>query len=210
MKTALIITGGDFSPLPNSIKYDIIIACDKGVLYCQKMDLIPDIIVGDFDSLDVAPSCIFPQAQILRFPVEKDDTDTMLAIKYALENGYMHIIIGCALGNRMDHLISNVQSLHYVSNRKGIAEIYSETEHLRTFSSFERSLSVKKKTGYSLSVFSFSDTSNGVSISGTKYTADNIALSSDFPLGHGNHIESNEAIITVKEGTLIIIESKLD
>lgn len=209
MKTALIITGGDFSVFEET-EYDFVYACDKGVEYSKRLNITPDVILGDFDSYDEDFSKSFPEAKVLRFPVEKDDTDTMLAIKDALSRGYMHIIIVCGLGKRMDHLIANIESLHYIAAHGGVGEIISEKEHLMTFSDYEKPICIKEKPGYSLSLFSLTDSCKGLTISGAKYNTDGITLTNSFPLGHGNSILEKEAVISITEGILLIVESLKD
>ena len=159
MGTCLIISGGDYSPLPSFISYDYVIACDLGYEHSVRMGIKPDMMVSDFDSLDREK---FPSDEIplLEFPVRKDDSDTMLAIKHALKEGFDHIIIACALGGRLDHTIANIQSMAYVADNGGICEIYGGKEYLRTFTGGE--LSLKKREGFSLSLFSISEKCSGV------------------------------------------------
>ncbi len=209
MKTALIITGGEFSFFEKT-EYDFVYACDKGVEYSKKLNICPDVILGDFDSYEDDFSKSFPDAEILRFPVEKDDTDTMLAIKDALSRGYTHIVIVCALGKRMDHLIANMESLHYIAAHGGVGEIISEKEHLMTFSDCEKPICIKKKAGYSLSLFSLTESCEGLCISGVKYNTNGITLTNSFPLGHGNSILEDKAVISISKGILLIVESLKD
>ena len=87
---------------------DFTIAADGGWLACRKTEVIPDLLLGDFDSLSAQPD--FPN--ILRVPVEKDDTDTMLAVKTGLERGETEFhIYGGMGGRRTDHTVANFQAL---------------------------------------------------------------------------------------------------
>ena len=122
MKTALIVSGGDFSSPDLDLKYDILIACDKGYGYAKNMRLTPDVVIGDFDSFT---GVIDPDIKVLRYPIEKDDTDTMLAVKYALNEGCDRIVICSALGGRMDHTIANIQSMAYAASHGALCEIMS-------------------------------------------------------------------------------------
>ncbi len=93
---------------------DFIIAADGGWLACRKTGITPDLLLGDFDSLSTQPD--FPN--ILRVPVEKDDTDTMLAVKTGLERGETEFhIYGGMGGRRTDHTIANFQALLYLARR---------------------------------------------------------------------------------------------
>ena len=204
MGTCLIISGGDYSPLKDDIGYDYVIACDLGYEHALKMGIKPDMMVSDFDSLDRSK---FPADEIalLEFPVRKDDSDTMLAIKHALKEGYGHIVISCALGGRLDHTIANIQSMAYVAERGGVCEIISDKEYLRTFTGGE--LSLEKREGFSLSLFSITDRCTGVSISGSAYDCENITLTNSFPLGISNYWKEERVTIRMSEGIMLIAES---
>ncbi|MBO4603984.1 MAG: thiamine diphosphokinase [Clostridiales bacterium] len=204
MGTCLIISGGDYSPLKDDIGYDYVIACDLGYEHALKMGIKPDIMVSDFDSLDRSK---FPADEIalLEFPVRKDDSDTMLAIKHALKEGYGHIVISCALGGRLDHTIANIQSMAYVAERGGVCEIISDKEYLRTFTGGE--LSLEKREGFSLSLFSITDRCTGVSISGSAYDCENVTLTNSFPLGISNCWKEERVTIRMSEGIMLIAES---
>lgn len=190
--------------MKDDIGYDYVIACDLGYEHALKMGIKPDIMVSDFDSLDRSK---FPADEIalLEFPVRKDDSDTMLAIKHALKEGYGHIVISCALGGRLDHTIANIQSMAYVAERGGVCEIISDKEYLRTFTGGE--LSLEKREGFSLSLFSITDRCTGVSISGSAYDCENVTLTNSFPLGISNYWKEERVTIRMSEGIMLIAES---
>ena len=165
MGRCLIISGGDYSPIGDAITYDYVIACDLGYEYALKMGIRPDIMVSDFDSLDKDEFSY--DIPLLEFPVRKDDSDTMLAIKHALDKGYDHLIICCALGGRLDHTIANIQGMAYAARNGALCEIISENEYLRTFTGGEMIL--PKKEGFSLSLYSITDACDNVSITGSAY-----------------------------------------
>ena len=149
MKKCLIISGGDYCSLPDQIEYEYVIACDKGVEYASKLGVEPDFILGDFDSYNGTIN--LQSANVQSFPIQKDDSDTMLGIKHALSLGYTHITIVCALGGRMDHTLANIQSMNYVAAHGGICEIISDSEHLVSFTG--PVIEIPCKAGYSLSLF---------------------------------------------------------
>jgi len=205
MKKCLIISGGEFCALPASIKYDYVIACDKGLKYADMLGIIPNLIIGDFDSYD---GDITNQDldKVLTYPVMKDDSDTMLAIKQAISDGYKHIIIICALGGRLDHTIANLQSMNYVASQGGVCEIISSNEHLITFTGPEIVLPVKES--YSLSLFSVSDVCEHVSISGAGYNVTDVTLTNTFPIGLSNYWKEDSVTITMANGILLISMSR--
>ena len=202
MKTALIVSGGDFSSPDLDLKYDILIACDKGYGYAKNMRLTPDVVIGDFDSFT---GVIDPDIKVLRYPIEKDDTDTMLAVKYALNEGCDRIVICSALGGRMDHTIANIQSMAYAASHGALCEIMSENEYMRTFTGGKTR--VKERDGYSVSLFSLSDECKDLTIEGAKYNLKNATLTNIFPLGYGNSREHDYVTISMSSGILLIVES---
>ena len=95
MARCVIVAGGDCGPIGPLKKDDFVIACDRGCQYCQDEGVAPDLLLGDFDSWAGELPAGVP---VLRYPVEKDDTDTMLAIRWAIEHGYDELRLCCALG----------------------------------------------------------------------------------------------------------------
>ena len=180
--------------------YSFVIACDHGYDHAIALGINPDILIGDLDSIH-ADSVYIP---LLKHPVRKDDSDTMLAVKYAIENGYDHIGILCALGGRIDHLFANIQSMAYAASYGCACEIFDDEAHLLTFTGGE--ILLPKKEGCVLSLFSLSDSCEHVSISGAKYDAEDITLKNTFPLGLSNAWETEEIRITMGRGIMLIME----
>lgn len=206
MKTCLIISGGDFHTLPINLEYDYVIAPDHGYDYAMRMGIKPDLILGDFDSCQYDKDSI-KEIPVEAFPICKDDTDTMLAIKKALSLGYKHIVIACALGARFDHSFANIQSMAYVAEQDGVCELLGSGEYLRTLSG--GSIELPKKEGYSLSLFSLTDRCEGVSIKGSEYDCSDVTFTNAFPLGVSNKWREDVVTVSVSSGILLIIESKL-
>ena len=121
LQKCLIISGGKFDKIKLQDNYNLIIACDKGYVHASKLKISPDIIVGDFDSSKMPRA----SANIIAVDPVKDDTDTGLAVKYALRNGYKVIDIICALGGRIDHSLANISLMKYIVEHKGVARILS-------------------------------------------------------------------------------------
>ena len=204
MGTCLIISGGDFSPIPDNIHYDYVIACDHGYDHARSLKIKPDLIVGDFDSCDTQRGDI-DDIPIREFPAQKDDSDTMLAIRYALSADYKHVIICCALGGRLDHTLANIQSMAFVASHGGECELVSTSEYLRTFTGGV--LHLPRKDGYSLSVYALSDKCTNVSIYGSAYDIKEATITNNFPLGLSNYWKNESVTITMSDGILLIVES---
>lgn len=180
---------------------DLIIAADGGLRNAALLGVTPSLVLGDMDSLESAQ---VPEGARL-YPVRKDDTDTMLAIKTGLEEGCREFLLFGALGGRLDHTYANIQSLAYLLDQ-GASGTLLDGGHLCTM---VQDGSVVLDTAFRhLSVFSYSDRCEGVSESGTGYTLSGAELTSSFPLGVSNYqLEGERAVISVDKGTLLLILS---
>lgn len=207
-RRCLIISGGKFNnPGPEMLKADYIIACDKGIEYADELGIRPDVIAGDFDSVsgEAGNNIENRGALVLRFPREKDDTDTLIAVKHALSKGYGELILVCALGNRLDHTLANLQTAHYAAREGALVRLYDDNEEIIAFSN--SSVVIPRKENTSLSVFSLDDKSEGVCITGAMYELDNAVLSNTFPIGVSNEFKEEQAAISVGNGSLMVIMS---
>ena len=203
-RRCFIVSAGTFSPFPRPEADDFIIACDRGYTYCERLGCKPDLLISDFDSYDGPVDASVPLEE---FPSEKDDTDTMLAIRYAIEHGFTEVLLTCALGGRLDHLFANLQSLVFARRHGLAASLISEDTEV--FALQDESRSFPRKDGWSLSVFAADGPCRGVSISGAKYPLDKAELLPSFPLGVSNQWAESEAAITVREGILLVILSRM-
>ena len=200
----VVISGGDFSPVSGISPDDFVIACDRGYVYCERLGLRPDLIISDFDSYSGPVDSEIP---LNRFVSEKDDTDTMLAVRYAVEHGFHELLLCCALGGRLDHLIANLQSLVFAQKRGLPAILLSEDTEIRTLAG--GALRIPRREDRSLSVFALDGPCRGVCITGAKYPLANAELLPSFPLGVSNTWAGEEAVISVEEGILLIVLSKI-
>ncbi len=114
MPTCYIVGAGDFTPRGFApVPGDLVLAADGGYRALYSLGYMPDLLLGDFDSLGDLP--LPPDLPVLRFPARKDDTDTGLALRHGLDRGYRDFALyGCA-GGRVDHLLANLQSMARVS-----------------------------------------------------------------------------------------------
>ncbi len=210
----VIISAGNFTPLEIPLEEgDLCIACDAGLIYAQQMGILPDLIVGDFDSLsESGPMAVATLKEIaendpdriVKLNVRKDDTDTIKAIKIALEKGYKKFYLYGALGgSRIDHSLANIQSLLFIKHNGGRGYIM-DADKMLMIAENETIKFHRGNSGY-LSIFALSEKAKGVTLKGLMYTLENGNLTNDFPLGVSNEfIIDEEAEITVEEGTLLI------
>lgn len=195
-----VISGGDYAPMTGIEKCKYIIACDKGFEYALLEHITPNVILGDFDSYKgELPSGI----EIMRLPVEKDDTDTMSAVRCALALGYKHIRIYCALGGRPDHLYANIQTAAYAAANGARAALLGVDSEIHVFSG--GTLTLPAREGMSLSVFSVTNETRGVSIRGAKYPLNNAVITNTFPIGTSNEWRGDFAEVEVQEGIIAVM-----
>ena len=185
----------DFNPQEN----DLIIAADGGYSTLKKLNIKPDLVVGDFDSLGEAPK----DETVIKHPIKKDDTDTILAVKIGLEKGYKTFVIYGAVGGRLDHTVATIQTATFVAENGGIAYIYDGNHTVTAIKNSSINFKVNAK-GY-ISIFALSGVAKGVTIKGLLYELDNAEITPSFPIGVSNEFISKESEISVKDGVLTII-----
>ena len=179
-------------------KEDIVIAADSGLKHVLALGLKPDVILGDFDSLGYVPE----GANV--FPVEKDDTDAMLAIRHGLQLGYREFLLyGCMGGSRLDHTVANFQALQYLADN-GARGWLVGLEHLVTVIKEEKLLFPETAEGI-LSVFCLGPDACGVNLENLQYPLVNGVLTSGFPLGVSNHFVGGKAAVSVEKGSLLVL-----
>ena len=178
-------------------KDDFILCADAGYELAVRAGVKPDIVIGDFDSME-APENV----EIIRHPVIKDDTDTILCIDHALEAGYRNFLIVGGLGGRLDHTIANLQTLGYLAEHGAYAQLCDGNQKVWAVKNGKIRI---PRSGGKLSVFALSGRCEGISIRGAKYPLENAVLTPDYPLGMGNDFTEDFAEIGVEKGILIII-----
>lgn len=206
MKQCIIFSGGSVSgreTLPNICDDTLIISADAGYLNALKFNILPNVCIGDFDTLktNIDSSC-----KVIKYPPEKDDTDTLICIKQAISMGCNVIYIYGATGGRFDHTIANVQALEYMLNYN-VTGYLVDTQNIITM----QGISVReypKKDGFNyFSIFSTSENAV-ISSNGLKYSLDNTLLSRSFPLGVSNEILQDTCTLTVHDGLILVSYSK--
>lgn len=199
MKICNIFSAGEQDCTSADIqKADITIAADRGYELALKMGITPDLAVGDFDSLGEPPKGI----EFIRHPVEKDDTDTMLAVRSALSLGCdTFFLYGCT-GGILDHTVANLQTLHFIAKNGAKGYIVGKqcAAVIRN-----GSICFSEKAHGTVSVFTLSGAASGVSLRGLYYPLENRRLSSSLPLGASNEFIGQPAEISVKNGYLTVL-----
>ena len=199
MGNCIIFCAADFHGLVAPLNTDdFIIAADGGLAHVEKLGLQPNGILGDFDSLGYTPE------GSTVFPVEKDDTDAMLAVRKGLELGYRTFYLyGSLDGPRLDHTVANFQTLQFLCDHGASGYLIGRDYIVTTVKN--GCLRFDANCSGIFSVFCMGADATGVTIRGGKYDAENVTLSAGFPLGVSNHFEGRPVEIFVKSGSLLIL-----
>ena len=175
-----------------------VIAADGGLRHTEKLGLTPDAVLGDFDSLGFCPE----GANV--FPVEKDDTDAMLAVRLGLERGCEEFLLyGSLDGPRLDHTVANFQTLQFLADHGAAGYLIGNT----TMVTVVKNGKITFPAGLSgtISVFCMGPDAVGVTEKGLFYGLENASLTSGFPLSVSNHFTGEAAEISVKNGSLLVL-----
>ncbi len=212
----LIITGGslnqefakDFISRNN---FSQIIAVDKGLKYCSDLNLMPNHVLGDFDSIDEKilneyKSINNSSINFHTFNSQKDYTDTHLAVELAMDLDSTAIVLLGAIGTRLDHSISNIQLLTYMLKKNISGYIINENNKIYLI---DKSKILKKENVYGnyLSLMPLTKTVSGITLKGFKYPLNNHTIALGETIGISNEIIEDEALIDLDLGILIVIES---
>lgn len=211
-KKCIVIGAGDFTldSIPDyNPKTDIVIAVDGGLLYCGLAELEPDVIIGDFDSLDEKTADAvrliekkYPE-KVLRLKPEKDDTDMLVALKWGLAKGIRTFLIYGGLGGRLDHSLANIQCLLFLKRQGAEGYLFSGDGMALVAQEEEKRFQPTIK-GF-LSLFSLEKEAI-VSIENMKYPLDHYPVTNDYPIGISNEfLPGMGGVITVHSGAVVIL-----
>lgn len=206
MKRCVIVGGADI----NNYEYirgrlcenDYIIFCDSGLKHLDALEVTPGLIVGDFDSHDNPHLDV----ETIVLPCEKDDTDTVYAVKEAIKRGCNEFLMVGVIGARLDHTLGNVSILLYLDylGMKGcIIDDYSEMEMVSSQPAYI-------EDSYSFfSLLNITGTAKGITIENAKYLLDNAEIRCEYQYGISNEVLPGRiAKVSVKEGKLLMIKVK--
>lgn len=210
MKT-LIITGGNINKefLKNILReneYNKIIAADKGLEILNKIDVKPDYIIGDFDSVNKEILEQYKNIPITYLKPEKDFTDTHMALKLSIEKGAKKITIVGAIGTRFDHSIANIHILKEALENSIEAEIIDEHNKIKLINT-DTKINKDDKFKY-VSLIPLTTSVKGITLEGFKYGLKDATLKIGESIGVSNEQIDEKATIKIKEGILILIFSK--
>lgn len=200
MKTCIIFGAGEYDAQTPLIPADsFIIAADAGYTRCLGLGLTPDLAIGDFDSLCKVPDL----SNTVRLPVEKDVTDMEAAVKQGISRGCKVFHLYGGMGGRPDHTLANYTILTKLSQEKREVFLYGEGYVVTAVTN--GTLTLTGGRGETVSVFSWTERSEGVTLRGLKYPLENATLTNTFALGVSNSFADDTAVISVRNGTLLVM-----
>ena len=202
MKECVIFCAAECDGLARPIGQDaFVIAADGGLRHTQSLNITPNAVLGDFDSLGFCPE----GANV--FPVEKDDTDAMLAVRLGLRRSCDEFLLyGSLDGPRLDHTVANFQTLQYLADHGAVGYLIGNT----TMVTVVKNGKITFPAGCSgtISVFCMGPDAVGVTETGLFYGIEDGVFTSGFPLGVSNHFTGKKAEISVKNGSLLVLWEK--
>lgn len=178
---------------------DFLIAADGGLLTLQQQGLRPHLAVGDFDSLGSVPTDL----PIVRYPVEKDDTDMAIAVEEGLSRGYTRFVLYGGMGGRVDHTLANIQLLTYLAKKGARGVLLDSTTALTVIA--DGGCWEGEAPNGTVSVFCLGDRAEGVTLRGLHYTLTDATLTCDRALGVSNAFVGERAAVSVRTGALLIV-----
>jgi len=189
---------------------DFIACADGGYALCKSAGVRPDVVIGDFDSLsnELISEIENLGIECVRHDPEKDDTDTMLCVKYGLAQGYEKFLIVGGIGGDFGHTMANLQALSFLADMKCEAAI--ETDIERVFICDREQESVfTGRAGAKFSVLSYAERSTGVYVKNAEYELEDAVLTHSYPIGVSNEFAgANPACVSVRTGRLLVITDR--
>jgi thiamine pyrophosphokinase len=199
-KKCVIIGAGEFSgEIAAPEEHDLVIAADGGYARVRALGLKINAVIGDFDSLGYEPE----HENVIRLSVEKDDTDTLAAIRYGLDNGCREFDIYGGTGGRISHTIANIECLAFLSQLGARARLFGNGFYITAVT--DGKIEFNAGTKGKISVFSHGDKAEGVYLEGLKYPLRDATLLNTFPLGVSNSFIGAKSSVRVERGTLIVV-----
>ena len=178
---------------------DYFIFCDRGLLHREKLGVKPDLAVGDFDSCE-KPSDV---REIIALPKEKDDTDSVFAVKEGIKRGFDEFLIIGALGGRADHSLCNLAMLKMLYGRKKKAFIADDYSTIRVVG--QETVKISDDCKY-FSVINLFGNAENINIKNAKYPLENGNIPTDWQYGVSNEVEKGRcAEVSAEKGEILLI-----
>ena len=212
MKICIILNGeiknyNYINGILSNISYDYIICSDGGANHAYNMNIVPDYIIGDLDSVNEDIIDYYKNKNVIfkKFSPKKDETDTELCIQISEKLKAKEIHLIGALGGRIDHTIANINLLYYIRKIGIKPKIISEKEEI--YIAINEEVSIDGKIGDIISILPIKNDVKGVTLKNLEYSLENFDIDFSTPLGISNVMTDYSCKIKVEEGSIIIIKN---
>ena len=207
MRRCVIIGGasiGDYGTVSAKLRQDdYMIYCDCGLRHMDGLGAEPDLIVGDFDSYSNPEY----DTETIVLPCEKDDTDTVFAVKEALRRGFEDFLLVGVVGERLDHTLGNVSILLMLDSAGKRASIIDDYSEMEIVSDRCEMPCIIDDSYVHFSLINISGTARGVTIRGAKYPLENAEITCEYQYGVSNEVLPGcTAEVSVGEGRLLLVK----
>jgi len=207
MRAVLFINGEVAQPqsLRNIFEIgDTLVSVDGGMRHLKALDLLPQIVIGDMDSIDAESLSALEQGgtEILRYPAEKDQTDFELALDILAERGFNEILVIGALGGRVDQALANIWLL---AERSQPGFSISFDDGCEQVFLIQNKLTLKGQKGDQVSLIPYQSPVQGITTEGLEYPLNNETLFPEKTRGLSNVLIGEQAQISIKSGRLLCI-----
>ncbi|TJX16176.1 thiamine diphosphokinase [Tissierella creatinini] len=208
----LIISAGNIKnykrlkDLISNIDFEFILCADGGIRHAISLDRVPNAVIGDLDSTAKEDLKYIDEnsIQVIKYPVEKDETDTELAIEYLISRRIKDITLIGGTGSRIDHTMANILLLHRLMIKGIDGRIIDEHNIIQIT---DKCVNLRKKKDYNISIIPISNDGIVVSLKGFYYPLENKRIQFGSTLGISNRIVNDIGIINIIKGLALIIES---
>lgn len=185
---------------------DTVIACaDGGVRHARAMGLTPQLVIGDFDSGDTVSAC--EGTEYIRLCPEKDDTDTQSVMRELLRRGCRDMLLVCATGGRLDHLLGNLSLLEEAAGQGIALALMDRQNYVVMHQGGMQQFTMPDAYQY-FSLIPLDAVLTGVTITGAKYPLENAKLYRSAMISISNQATDAHFTITVRQGRALVIFSK--
>ena len=209
--TVLIIGNGNDANKSyiENLNIDYVICADGGLEKAARLGVVPNVILGDFDSVDpdVLRKYQSMNIETQKFPAEKDYTDMELSIEFAVESGFKNIVLIGATGSRLDHSTANIMLLEKYFNIGVNIEIIDNNNKIQIISD-NTDLYLDHKENYFVSIVPITDLISGLTLEGFKFPLDDVIVKRGSTLCVSNEIIKNKGRVLLKGGTALLFVSK--
>lgn len=182
----------------------LIICADGGLYHAQRMNIKPHGVVGDFDSYARESVQDFEGIEVVRYLSKKNETDTQLAVEYALSKGAKHVLLLGAIGTRIDHTVANLGLLMFIAEGDAVGEIIDEYNRITII----KSRTLVRGKGSIVSLIPYGGAVEGVTLKGFEYPLEDFSLEMGSTRGVSNVLIDDVGEINVTKGWLLVIKSR--